>query len=134
MRIAIFSEPDIKAIQSACDAMTGCADHISQSYDDEDTANEIDTQITAIGSVVDHAISHYDADDIIEHWVTTMCDEEIKNANDQMRQENLWALGSATVEQSKMHVQNIVRLEQYRLILSSIKSCFAKEVNNEIPI
>ena len=135
MKIAILCEESIDAIRAACDSLTGCADHISYAGGDDETADAIDHHLVAIGKAIDHAVVEWDAEGIIENWIIMSCDKELEEVNNQIRQENLWCLGSQNEDQSSMHVANMFRLEAYKRILTTIKNSIVKEVHyEEVPV
>lgn len=65
-----------------------------------------------------------EVDEIMSSWVRKLCEEEIKNINEMIRMENTWAMGSNSVEQSQIHVENMMRLEKYKTLLSDMQEIY----------
>lgn len=119
-KIAILDNDKILEAKGLCSTLCGCADNISFSDGDSDTAEAIDLVESGVTKILEEA-KVLEVDEIMGAWFCKLCNQEIDNINQMIRQENLWALGSANKEQSETHVQNMVRLEQYKLLLDNLK-------------
>ena len=118
--IVIFEKEKVDEVKSLCESLCGCADNVSYSSGDDETAEAIDLVESGILKILAEGKS-IEVDEVMAVWIAKLCNKEIDTANSMIRQENLWALGSNTTEQSEIHVQNMVRLEQYKVLLESIK-------------
>ena len=118
-KIVIFKEEDIEKIKTLCESLCGIADNVSYSCGDDEAAESIDKVESGVLKLVDDG-HKVEVDEIMSSWIAKMCETEIEKVNEMIRMENLWALGSNTVEQSQVHVENMMRLEKYKTMLSDM--------------
>lgn len=65
--------------------------------------------------------------DIMKIRLLAMIDEEMKQVVGMISNETVWMYGSATEEESQMHVSNIASLEEYKDTLLRIREKFVEE-------
>lgn len=118
-KIIVINETEIEEIKNSCNSLCGCADNVSYACGDDKTAEAIDRIETSISNhFTDNKIIQ--VDEVMESWLKTLCNDQIKNINEMIRHENLWAMGSKTVDESKVHVENMMRLEKYKQLFQSL--------------
>lgn len=112
-KIIVLDGHEIDEIKQSAESLCGCADNISYSCGDDETAEAIDRVET---SILNHFLDEkvFEMDEVMQCWFFALCKSQIERSNEMIRQENLWALGSKSVEESQVHVENMMRLEKYK--------------------
>ena len=124
-KVVIFDDFEVKEIETMCECISECTECLVNNSGEYALANAIDESNDTIKERLQsgHAI---ETDDIMSSWIAKMCDAELAKADEMLRMENLWALGSNTTEQSAIHVSNMMRLEKYKTILSDMKELYCE--------
>ena len=119
-KVIVFDSAKVDEAKVLCESLCGIADNVSYSGGDDESAEAIDKVESGMLKIFDggHVM---EVDDIMSAWFAKMCEAEIVKTNEMIRMENLWAMGSNTVEQSQIHVENMMRLEKYKTMLSDMQ-------------
>lgn len=118
-KFIILDENTINEIKCRLNELCGCADNVSYACGDDETAETIDRIETSISNYFEDS-KIFEMDDTMEIWLKSLCAKQIRTINEMIRQENLWAMGSQTVEQSQIHVENMMRLEKYKQLFNNL--------------
>ena len=124
-KVIVFDSAKIEEAKSICESLCGIADNVSYSCGDDETAEAIDRVESGMLKLIEtgHVV---EVDEIMSAWVAKMCTAEIEKTNEMIRMENLWTMGSNTVEQSQIHVENMMRLEKYKTVLSDMMEVYCE--------
>ena len=122
-KVIVFNEEKFKEAKNICESLCGIADNVSFSDADDEAAEAIDqVEIGMLKILNDGHVM--EVDEIMSSWISKMCEAEISKTNEMIRMENLWAMGSNPVEQSQIHVENMMRLEKYKTLLSDMMEIY----------
>ena len=59
--------------------------------------------------------------DTVREWLIQMFTNELEEAEVSQDNEEIWALGSPTVEEAEMHTENAAELANYKEVLAQLK-------------
>jgi len=123
-KVIVFDSAKVEEAKTLCGSLCGIADNISYSDGDDESAEAIDKVESGVLKIFEsgHVM---EVDEIMSAWIVKMCEAEIEKTNEMIRMENLWAMGSNTVEQSQVHVENMMRLEKYKTVLSDMQEIYS---------
>lgn len=124
-KVIVFDSAKVEEAKTLCESLCGVADNVSYSCGDDEAAEAIDKVESGILKLLD-AGHPMEVDEIMSAWIHKLCEEEIKKANEMIRMENLWAMGSNSVEQGQIHVENMMRLEKYKTLLSDMQEIYCE--------
>lgn len=123
-KVIVFDSAKIEEAKALCNSLCGIADNVSYSGGDDESAEAIDKVESGVLKIFESGHT-MEVDEIMSAWIVKMCEAEIEKTNEMIRMENLWAMGSNTVEQSQIHVENMMRLEKYRTMLSDMQEIYS---------
>jgi hypothetical protein len=122
-KVVIFEDIEVGEIEELCESISETTECLVNNSGEYQLAHEIDVSNDEIKTKLKagHTI---EVDETMAVWIAKMCNAEIDKTDEMIRMENIWALGSNTVEQSEVHVANMMRLEHYKTMLNDIKEIY----------